>query len=54
MKLLRLAKEWQPMWLLAFCLLPDHWHLVASSIELLPTEIAISCVKMFKEIAIGH
>jgi putative transposase len=28
MKVLRQAQEWQPMRLLSFCLMPNHWHLV--------------------------
>ncbi len=27
-KALREAKAWQPMRLLAYCLMPNHWHLV--------------------------
>src|SRR5881398_558378 len=27
-KVLRQAKGWQPIRLLAFCLMPNHWHLV--------------------------
>ena len=27
-EVLRQAKEWQPMRLLAYCLMPNHWHLV--------------------------
>ena len=28
LKALRQAKQWQPMRLLAYCLMPNHWHLV--------------------------
>src|SRR5262249_2375803 len=27
-KVLRQAKEWQPLRLLAYCLMPNHWHLL--------------------------
>jgi len=27
-QVLRQAKEWQPIRLLAYCLMPNHWHLV--------------------------
>jgi putative transposase len=27
-KVLRQAKEWQPMRMLGYCLMPNHWHLV--------------------------
>jgi hypothetical protein len=27
-KVLRQAKEWQAMRVLAYCLMPNHWHLV--------------------------
>ena len=28
LKVLRQAKDWQPIRLLAYCVLPNHWHLV--------------------------
>jgi putative transposase len=28
LKVLREAKDWQPLRLLAFCVMPNHWHLV--------------------------
>jgi putative transposase len=27
-KVLRQAKDWQPMRVLSYCLMPNHWHLV--------------------------